>query len=50
MMLPLAVLVLFLEDGVEGGVVDTMVLGDGAVDVETKSASVLTVDAVLPLG
>lgn len=47
MILPRAVLVLVFEDDLEGGLADTMVLEDGTVDVETKSASVLTVGAVL---
>lgn len=38
---------LVFEDDVEGGLADTIVLDDGTDDVETKSASVRTVDAAL---
>ena len=46
----LAVLVLvFKKDDAEGEVVATMLLDDGVVNVGTRSASLLTVGAVLPL-
>ena len=40
----------FDDDGPEGRLVDAMALDDSAVDVETRSASVLTVGAVPSLG
>ena len=43
-------LVLVIDDDLEGRLVDAMALDDSAVDVETRSASVLTVGAVPPLG